>query len=473
MSVILGTTPESSTIDADVATSPAPTAIVGGVLNPSVGTIDLVPVTNIIGQANGSPTLTAAPDSVLTAIVGTGNQPGIGAVPQDASGIIVPGVSAPGAGGGLTAEQVQDLVAAMLVEGTGVNLTYNDGTGTLTITSTATGGGASNVTATFVTTGTEARDDDFAVNLWIDLRGSGATRPDNVGDNDLWFTPNGATGGGDTEAPSVPTGMAATDIQATEITVGWSASTDNVAVTGYQVRIDGGAPVSESTLSHTFTGLTADTEYSFEVRARDAAGNWSAWSSVVPVSTDPEVTIPSPAVRYNFNEGTGTTATSVADGHTLTDQTGSPVWGSGTIQTEMRGYLTGMSTGTYSDWTVAIDVVFSGEPGGEKSLFVHGASLFLNFLVDGKIKWYGASTVTADTGIAFAGTKRVVVAQSATTLKIYVDGVEFVSSTQANAYDLENQSNVFYTGGFPNAEVDSLRFWNSALDATQVAALGA
>lgn len=329
--------------------------------------------------------------------------------------------------------------------------------------------------AVVVTAGSETRP-DAAVVLWIETRGEEATRPTNMDDDtDLWFTPNGSSGGGgDTTAPSVPTGLASSNVADTSFDVSWSASTDDVAVTGYEVRLDAGTAVVPTGLSHSFTGLTAETDYDVDVRARDAAANWSAWCTPITVTTEPEATVPSPTVRYNFNEGSGTTATSVAGGHTMTDQSGgSPVWGSGTIQTEMRGYLNGVSTGTESDWSLAVDAVFSGAPGSEKTLFAHQPSQFLNLQNDGKVKWYGASTVTSASGIAFSGTKRVVLSQTATTLKIYVDGVEFISSTQANAYDTAQQSNVLL-GGMPNAAVDSLRLWlGTALDASQVAALGA
>lgn len=90
----------------------------------------------------------------------------------------------------------------------------------------------------------------------------------------------------DTTAPTVPTALASTGITSTGFQVTWTASTDAVGVTGYQVRLNGGTPVAANgSLSHTFTGLAASTAYTVEVRAGDAAGNWSAWSSVLNVTT--------------------------------------------------------------------------------------------------------------------------------------------------------------------------------------------
>lgn len=75
----------------------------------------------------------------------------------------------------------------------------------------------------------------------------------------------------------------------TSVTLGWAASTDNTRVTGYDVvRVGDGAetPAATSTTeSVTVSGLTADTAYTFAVYARDAAGNRSARSAAVDVTT--------------------------------------------------------------------------------------------------------------------------------------------------------------------------------------------
>lgn len=90
----------------------------------------------------------------------------------------------------------------------------------------------------------------------------------------------------DVTAPSIPTGLAVSGtITASNIPVAWNASTDNIGVTGYEVRIDGGSPIAVGATSYTFTGLAASTQYDIEVRAGDAASNWSAWSSAIQATT--------------------------------------------------------------------------------------------------------------------------------------------------------------------------------------------
>ena len=103
---------------------------------------------------------------------------------------------------------------------------------------------------------------------------------------------SGGTPPVDTQAPSVPAGLTASATTSSSVSLTWSASTDNVGVTGYQLLrapgASGGtfAQVGTAT-SNSFvnTGLTANTTYRYRVRATDAAGNVSAVSNTVTATT--------------------------------------------------------------------------------------------------------------------------------------------------------------------------------------------
>lgn len=89
----------------------------------------------------------------------------------------------------------------------------------------------------------------------------------------------------DTVPPSVPTGLSATAISATDVALAWTASTDNVGVAGYQV-FRGGTPIRTVTgTAFVDSGLVASTSYSYSVAAFDAAGNTSAQSSAASATT--------------------------------------------------------------------------------------------------------------------------------------------------------------------------------------------
>ncbi|WP_062062132.1 M20/M25/M40 family metallo-hydrolase [Aquimarina longa] len=91
--------------------------------------------------------------------------------------------------------------------------------------------------------------------------------------------------GGDTQAPSVPTGVSASNITETTLTVSWTAATDNVGVTEYDVYQGATKITSVTRTTANVTGLTASTTYQFSVKAKDAAGNVSDASAVVSVTT--------------------------------------------------------------------------------------------------------------------------------------------------------------------------------------------
>ncbi|WP_108807695.1 M20/M25/M40 family metallo-hydrolase [Aquimarina spinulae] len=95
----------------------------------------------------------------------------------------------------------------------------------------------------------------------------------------------GGSGGGDTQAPSTPAGLSSSNVAQTTLTLSWTSSTDNVGVTGYDVYKGNTVETSVSGTTASITGLTASTAYTFSVKAKDAAGNVSAASNVINVTT--------------------------------------------------------------------------------------------------------------------------------------------------------------------------------------------
>jgi|GEM_PF-5932239 len=99
---------------------------------------------------------------------------------------------------------------------------------------------------------------------------------------------------GDTTAPTVPTGLSAVATSSTTINLTWTASTDNVGVTGYNVyRCQGAGCTPSSTrvgtsvgTSYASTGLTPSTAYVFKVSAYDAVPNTSIASSTATATTN-------------------------------------------------------------------------------------------------------------------------------------------------------------------------------------------
>jgi hypothetical protein len=89
----------------------------------------------------------------------------------------------------------------------------------------------------------------------------------------------------DSTPPSTPTGLTATPISTSQINLAWSTSTDNVAVTGYQVFRDSVFIATTTSANYSDTSLSPATLYTYFVRAFDAALNISTSSDSVSTTT--------------------------------------------------------------------------------------------------------------------------------------------------------------------------------------------
>jgi chitodextrinase len=142
------------------------------------------------------------------------------------------------------------------------------------------------------------------------------------------FTDSGSDGcnngspdpGGDTRPPTAPANLTATAPSLSRVDLSWGASSDNVGVTGYEVYRDGSLIATPTGTTYSDTGVSAGTTYTYQVKARDAAGNRSAFSNTatvrtpgttlrLPTQADAMVQQASPKTNY------GTATTLRADGN--------------------------------------------------------------------------------------------------------------------------------------------------------------
>ncbi|GCE76484.1 glycoside hydrolase family 6 protein [Cellulomonas biazotea] len=154
----------------------------------------------------------------------------------------------------------------------------------------------------------------------------------------------------DTQAPSVPSGLTAGTTTSTSVPLTWTASTDNVAVTGYDVYRGTTLVATATSTSYTVTGLSPATAYSFTVRAKDAAGNVSAASTAVSATTQSGTVTDTtaPSVPTGLTAGTTTTTTVPLSWNASTDNTG----GSGVAGYEVLRGSTVVATTTSTSYTV-------------------------------------------------------------------------------------------------------------------------
>ncbi|TXC76134.1 S8 family serine peptidase [Luteibaculum oceani] len=109
--------------------------------------------------------------------------------------------------------------------------------------------------------------------------------------------------GGDTEAPTAPSNLAASNIGETTLTLTWTASTDNVGVTGYDVFQNGSNIGTVTGTAANVSGLTPGTTYSYYVVAKDAAGNVSGQSNTINATTQQASMSCASTVTLPYSEG--------------------------------------------------------------------------------------------------------------------------------------------------------------------------
>ena len=112
-------------------------------------------------------------------------------------------------------------------------------------------------------------------------------------------------------APTVPAGLAANATNATSVALSWTAASDAGGVSAYDIT-RGGAPlatVNAPATSFTDATVAAGTTYQYAVRARDGAGNASAFSAPVSVTTPAAVP---PVFTDGFESGSLSAWTSSA-----------------------------------------------------------------------------------------------------------------------------------------------------------------
>ena len=136
----------------------------------------------------------------------------------------------------------------------------------------------------------------------------------------------------DTTPPSVPTNLSASAVSSSAINISWTASTDNVAVTGYRIYRNGTQITTTTSTSYSDTGLTANTSYSYTVSAYDGAGNVSAQSSSASATTQAVVQQVSLGQNIYLTQSGGGNGTSCSNAQSVTWFNTTSNWGSGTNQ---------------------------------------------------------------------------------------------------------------------------------------------
>src|SRR5881392_2142438 len=162
----------------------------------------------------------------------------------------------------------------------------------------------------------------------------------------------------DTAPPSVPTGLTASAVSSSQINLSWTASSDNVGVSGYRVYRNGTQIATTSATSFANTGLSPSTTYSYTVAAYDAAGNLSAQSSPASATTPapPDTTPPTVTINQAAGQADPTNSSPI----NFTAVFSKPVSGFTGAGVTISGTAGGTKTATVSGGPTIYTVAVSG-----------------------------------------------------------------------------------------------------------------
>ncbi|WP_397334316.1 fibronectin type III domain-containing protein [Paenibacillus glycanilyticus] len=192
---------------------------------------------------------------------------------------------------------------------------------------------------------------------------------------------DGTGGPADTTAPTAPTGLTSPSKTATTVNLSWTASTDNVGVTGYDIY-QGAALIGSTTGATTYqaTGLTANTAYSFTVKAKDAAGNVSSASSALNVTTNAAADTTAPTAPMGLTSPSKTATTVNLSWTASTDNvgvTGYDIYQGAALIGSTTGATTYQATGLTANTAYSFTVKAKDAAGN-----VSAASTALNVTTD-------------------------------------------------------------------------------------------
>jgi Concanavalin A-like lectin/glucanases superfamily/Bacterial Ig-like domain/Bacterial Ig domain len=282
--------------------------------------------------------------------------------------------------------------------------------------------------------------------------------------------------------PTTPGNLAVTGSTQTSISLAWTASTDDVAVTGYDVYSAGALAGSPVSTSFTVTGLACSSGYVLEVAAKDGDGNVSPRARIVG-STSPCATVSGMQAAYAFDDGTGVLAAD-SSGHGRTGSVSGATW------------TTGRHAGALSfdgiDDQVALpplgtfySTAFSLEAWVLKSGAKKDAAIVGSWAGDGPMLWvdHAAGRHYLTLGASFSGYldsgvsptsgqwQHIAATFDGTTARYYVDGAPVASRASGSP----GSSNVWRIGaygaspgGFFDGAIDDVRVWSRALTAAEV-----
>lgn len=269
--------------------------------------------------------------------------------------------------------------------------------------------------------------------------------------NLVWGTPTT-----DTQAPTAPTNLVANNPTASTVALSWTASTDNIGVTGYDVYANNILKATVAGTSTTVQALAASTTYDFYVIAKDAAGNPSAQSNIATETTlagsgggtgtcgtEDFTNIPASSSSYSTRTWTSNNITWTAT-DARTDQT---IVTANKAITLQNGSLTSSSiSGGVQSLTVTTQRKFNG---GSSNL-----NLQINGVTVGTIPYSDALTTTTINNINVSGNVIIKLINPVASNRVAIDDLSWTcAATLSTAENSKDKAFSIYPNPVRNHEL--------------------
>ncbi|ASW74705.1 endonuclease I [Chryseobacterium piperi] len=251
----------------------------------------------------------------------------------------------------------------------------------------------------------------------------------------------------DTQAPTAPTDLTTNNPTASSISLNWTAATDDIGVTGYDIYMDNTLRTSVSGTTAVISGLSPSTTYNFYVIARDAGGNSSPQSNIATGTTLEE--------QAGGSCGTETFETiPTANANSYTNRTwtnNSISWNATSARTDetINGKAITIRNGSLTSSTIS---------GGIQSLTLttqrkySGSSGMLNVEVNGNIvgtiPYSTAITTTTIDNINVSGNAVIKIINPSATNRVAMDDLSWTCNSTLRTIDVMKSQSDFLV--YPN-----------------------
>ena len=292
--------------------------------------------------------------------------------------------------------------------------------------------------------------------------------------NSIWGTPVA-----DSQAPTTPTNLTLGTVTSSSIALSWTASTDNIGVSGYDIYMNGTIKTTVTGNSASISGLTPSTTYNFYVIAKDSSGNTSSASNLVSGTTlagsGGEVT-PTTCGTENF-ENIPASSSSYS---TRTWTSNSITWTATDARTDQNlnnrailiqnGSLTSSTiSGGMGSLTVSTKQYYSGSA-GSFNLLINGTVVGTIPYTSSTTSSGGTITTTTISNINLTGNNVIKLTNNSTSTRVAIDDLSWtcysgLSTTENNKVSLNIypnpvKNNTLFVNGKNIEKINRLEIYN-------------